>query len=259
MNDPAPSQDAFESALAARTAPLHTGSKSTRVLGVLALVLLVSLLAFALVITPPEVSQRDSFRLLYLHVPSAIVSLYVAFAITLVGSIIYLRKQSVFWDLLAGAAAEVGVLFLGITLVTGMLWGKPTWGVYWQWDPRLTSTAVSFVLYAGYLAVRKLDMDPVVRSRRAAVLGIVSFLNLIIVRYSVQWWRGLHQGQTFDVADTQMDGVMLFTALLGVITMHVVFAWLVIHRFRVAWLEHQADEAGLDVALRERRAEGANV
>ena len=235
--------------------PLSTSSPGTRRLGVVAGLLVVSLLAFGLVFTPPELTQRDAVRLFYLHVPSAIVSLYVAFSVTLVGAIIYLRKGSVFWDLLAGAAAEIGVVFLGITLVTGMLWGKPTWGTYWQWDPRLTSTAVSFVLYLGYLAVRRLDMDPVLRSRRAAILGIVSFLNVIIVRFSVQWWRSLHQGTTLDPVDTQLDGLMLFTFFLGMVTMLVVFLWLLIHRFRVAWMEHQLAEVGLDAALQERRAE----
>ncbi len=233
-----------------------TGSRGTRLLGSVTAIALVVLAALALVITPPEITQGDAVRLFYIHVPSAIVSFYIAFSITLVGSVMYLWKGSDFWDLLAGASAEIGVIFLGITLVTGMLWGRPTWGTYWEWDPRLTSTAVSFVLYLGYLAVRRLDLDPTVRSRRAAVLGIVSFANLIIVRYSVQWWRSLHQGSTIDPIDTQMDGIMLFTFFFGVVTMILVFAWLLIHRFRVAWLEHQMAEIGLVEAIESRRREG---
>ncbi len=233
----------------------HTGTRGSRTLGIVTLVSVAVLLLFALVVSPPEATQGDAARLFYIHVPSAIVCLYLAFSITLVGSIMYLWKGTIGWDLIAGSAAEVGVLFLFFTLVTGMLWGKPTWGTYWQWDPRLTSTAVSFVLYLGYLAVRRLDMDPVLRSRRAAVLGIVSFANLIIVRYSVQWWRSLHQGPTLDPLDMQISGVMLFTWVFGVFTMLLVFSWLLLHRFRVAWLEHQLAEAGIDVAIRERRNE----
>lgn len=233
-----------------------TGSRGTRLLGSVTAIALVVLAALALVITPPEVTQGDAVRLFYVHVPSAIVSFYVAFSITLVGSVMYLWKGSVFWDLLAGASAEIGVVFLGLTLVTGMLWGRPTWGTYWEWDPRLTSTAVSFVLYLGYLAVRRLDLEPAVRSRRAAVLGIVSFGNLIIVRYSVQWWRSLHQGTTIDPIDTQMDGIMLFTFFFGAVTMVLLFTWLLIHRFRVAWLEHQVAEVGLIEAIEARRSEG---
>lgn len=235
-----------------------TGSRGTRMLGAVLIVGFLALAALALFITPPEATQRDAFRLIYIHVPSAIVSLYIAFSITLVGSIMYLWKKSVFWDLMAEASAEIGVIFLGITLITGMLWGRPTWGTYWIWDPRLTSTAVSFVLYSGYLAVRRLDMDPTVRSKRAAILGIVSFANLIIVRYSVQWWDSLHQGQTFDVADTQMDGIMLFTFVFGVIVVNLFFGWLLMHRFRVAWLEHQLADVGLAEAIEARRREGVS-
>lgn len=231
-----------------------TASKATTILGWLSLASIAALLMLGLVISPPEIAQGDSVRLFYIHVPSAIVCLYIAFSITLVGSVIYLRKQSVFWDLVAGASAEVGVLFLGFTLATGMLWGRPTWGTYWTWDPRLTSTAVSFILYLGYLAVRRLDMDPVARSKRAAILGIVSFANLVIIRYSVAWWRSLHQGQTLDPRDTQLDDSMLASFFLGVVALTFTFAWLVIHRFRVAWLEHQLEAQQLEVAIAERTA-----
>ena len=177
------------------------------------------------------------------------------FFVTMVGSIIYLRNGSVFWDLVAGAAAEVGVVFGAFMVVSGALWGKPTWGVYWQWDPRLTSTTVMLVMYVGYLALRSLDLPMEIRSRRAAVLGIVGFANVIIVRCSVQWWRGLHQGQTLGV-DTQLDGLMLFSVFLGLVAFLLVGTWLLIHRFRVAWLEYQLSEINLETALAERRAEG---
>jgi heme exporter protein C len=231
-----------------------SSSRASRSIGVLALISTVILLLLGLVWSPPEVDQADAVRLFYLHVPSAIVALYFAFGVTLVGSIVYLRNRSTFWDLLAHAAAEVGVLFCAFVLITGMLWGRPTWGVYWQWDPRLTSTTVTFVLYLGYLAVRRMDLDPAVRSRRAAILGIVSFANLIIVRQSVQWWRSIHQSTTFGV-DTQLDGLMLFTFFWGLVTFTLIFTWLVIHRFRLAWYEHQAVSVSLDDAIAARLAE----
>jgi len=230
-----------------------TGSKLTKVLGIGALVAAGLQLFFGLYYSGPEVVQGESVRLFYVHVPS-ILTAYLGFGTTLVGSIVYLRKGSQFWDLVAGAAAEIAVIFCAFALFTGAMWGKPTWGVYWQWDPRLTSTTVLFVMYVGYLAVRRLDLDPTVRSRRAAVLGIVSFLNVIIVHYSVDWWRGLHQQATFGV-DTKLDGLMLFSFFLGWVAFTIVFAWLVIHRFRVSWLEHQVRMLRLDEALVERRAE----
>lgn len=239
------------------TIPAHTGSSLTRQLGAASLVLLGLTLLFGLVISPPEVNQRDAARLLYIHLPTIAVT-YSAFFITLVGSIVYLRTGSTYWDLLAGSAGEIGVLFCGFVLLSGALWGKPTWGVYWEWDPRLTSTAVLFVMYLGYLAVRRLELPPDVRSRRAAILGIVSFLNVFIVHYSVQWWRGLHQGQTLGV-DTQIEGTMLFTLVLALVSFLVLFVWLLVHRFRVAWLAHQVEQLGLARALAERRAEGGGA
>jgi heme exporter protein C len=235
-----------------------TSSNATKLLGFAALAAVITLLLFGLVLSPPDVNQADAVRLFYIHVPSAIVGLYVAFGITFVGSIIHLRNGSVFWDLMAGAAAEIGVVYAAFTLVTGMLWGKPTWGVYWQWDPRLTSTSLSFLLFVGYLAVRRLDLDPVVRSRRAAILGIIGFLNLIIVRQSVQWWRSLHQGSTLNPVDAEIDGLMLFSFFLGLIALSLVFFWLLLHRFRVAWLEHQIDAAAVTTAIAERRSEAAD-
>jgi heme exporter protein C len=236
--------------------PATTGSRLTRLLGSAALVGLAALLAFGLVLSPRDAVQGDAVRLFYLHVPLAVVAIYVAFALTLVGSVIYLVRRSQFWDLVAGASAEIGVLFCALTLLTGSLWGRPTWGTYWQWDPRLTSTAVLFLMYVGYLVVRRLDLPAEVRSRRAAVLGIVSFFNVIIVRFSVDWWRSLHQPSTFTRAQgPAIEGLMLFSFFVGLVTMLVIFAWLLIHRFRVAWLEQQVADAGLEVALRERRAE----
>lgn len=232
-----------------------TGSNLTRVLGSLSLAFLAIFLLFGLVLSPPEVSQREAVRLFYIHVPSAVIALYFAFGLTAVGSIMYLRKRSTFWDLLAWSAAEIGVLFCAFTLVTGMLWGRPTWGVFWKWDPRLTSTAISFVLFIGYLAVRQLDLSPEARASRAAVLGIIGFLNTIVVRFSVSWWQSLHQGTTLNPVDTQMDGLHLLSFFLGFVTLTLVFFWLLVHRFRVAWLTHQVGEAGLDRALAERRAE----
>ncbi|MEM7337874.1 MAG: cytochrome c biogenesis protein CcsA [Actinomycetota bacterium] len=247
---PKPSDD---DPLAKPLAPAHTGSALTFRLGLAAAIFMGAMLVFGLVISGPEINQRDSARLLYIHLPS-VAATYLGFLVTLVGSVIYLRTKSLFWDMLAGASAEIGVVFCAGLLFSGAVWGKPTWGVYWQWDPRLTSTAVMFVMYLGYLALRRMDLPPDVRSRRAAILGIASFANVIVVHYSVQWWRGLHQGRTLGV-DTQIDGLMLFSLFLGLVAFVLTFAWLLVHRFRVAWLSHQVEELGLARALAERRAE----
>ncbi len=234
-----------------------TSSKATYVVGWAALVALALSLLFALVLSPPEANMGDSVRLLYIHLPTIAVS-YVGYGITFIGSVIYLRNRSAFWDLLAGAAAEIGVLFTAFVLITGAIWGKPTWGTYWEWDPRLTATTVMFIMYLGYLAIRRMDLPQEVRSRRAAVVGIVAITNLIIVRYSVQWWRGLHQGRTLGV-DTQLDGLMLFSLFLSVVAFLLLGAWLLVHRFRVAWLERQVEDMRLARALSERRGEAGGA
>ncbi len=111
-------------------------------------------------------NQSDAVRLLYLHVPTA-TFFYVAFSVTALGSVLWLWKKSVWWDLVAAASAEIGVLFTGVTLVVGALWGRTTWGTYWDWDPRLTTTALLFLIFLGYLAVRRLPADIHTRDTRA--------------------------------------------------------------------------------------------
>jgi heme exporter protein C len=187
-------------------------------------------------------------------VPSAILA-YVAFITTAVGSVMWLWKRSIGWDLLAQSTAEIGVIFCGLTLVTGMLWGEPIWGTYWTWDARLTTTALLFLLYVGYLVVRRLPIDPDQRRRYAAWVGILAVADIPLVHYSVEWWRSLHQGRTLDPVDTQIDDLMLFSLFIGFVACSLVFAWLVLHRFRVAWLEEKVERRLDDELLAERRAE----
>jgi len=237
-----------------RSGPTSTRSKSTTVFGFLAIATFVPLVFFGLLVAEPHSEQQESVKLMFIHLPSVLVT-YVSFFCTLVCSILYLTKKSKFWDLLAGASAEIGVLFCGILLLSGSLWGKPTWGVYWQWDPRLTSTAVMFVMYLGYLAVRRMDIAAEAKSRRAAVLGIVSFLNVLIVHYSIDWWRGLHQGRTFESSEIKIEGWYLFSLMFGMLFFSFVAIWMVIHKFRILWLEYQLERMDLELAINERRSE----
>lgn len=236
-------------------APAHTGSVTTRVLGVVVLVGSAILLYLALVGTAPDSIQLEAMRLMYAHVPVVSVA-YTACFVCTAASIGYLIRRTEWWDLVAASAAEIGTVFLALTLVTGMVWGKPTWGVFWVWDPRLTSTAMLMLLLLGYLAVRSIPADPVVRGRRSAVLGLLLLPNVFIVNKSVEWWRSVHQQATVFRLDHQpLDDLMKFTISLGSVVGLVLFAWLMIHRFRVAYLQDRVDEAGLEDALVERRAE----
>lgn len=160
---------------------------------------------------------------------------------------------------MAASSAEVGVLFTGLCLATGSLWGRPIWGTYWDWDPRLSATALLFLMFVGYLAVRRLPADTTTRARRSAVVGLVAFADVPIVHYAVDWWRSLHQDATLGTLDVKIEGLMLFSFVLGLITFAGAYLWLLTHRFRVAWLEDELDATSLDLAIAERRAEGVEV
>jgi heme exporter protein C len=240
------------------TARAGTGTAATRFLGIVALVGMASLAVFGLWISPNDAEQGTSVRFLYLHVGSVTVA-YLGFALCALASIMYLRRRTAGWDRVAGACAEIGLLFMGITLLSGAMWGKKTWGVYWTWDARLTTSALLFLLFVGYLAVRGLDAPPEVRGKRSALVGIFAAANIPLVNQSVKWWRSLHQGSTLSKTNVEMDGLMLFTTFLGVLTFLAVFAWLVIHRVRVMQLEDLVADQGLESAIADRISEGAGA
>jgi heme exporter protein C len=167
------------------------------------------------------------------------------------------KQHSLTFDRIAGASAEVGVIFMGLCLVTGSLWGRITWGTYWQWDPRLTTTAFLFVTYVGYLAVRDLGGSHQQRAKRSAVVALLAVLEIPLVHFSVVLWRSLHQEASVlqPNGDVTMDGLMLFSLLFGVAVFTSLFAWMVLHRQRVLMLADAIDDGGLEAALQERRNE----
>jgi heme exporter protein C len=226
------------------------------VLGALTLVGLAFVAFLAFWATPPDSDMGDVVRLIYLHVP-VVTAAYVGILVATVGSALFLWKKSVWWDLVAASTAEVSAVFTGLTLVVGMIWGKPTWGVYWVWDARLTSTLVLFLLLLGYQAVRRTSVDPLVRGKRSAIVGLLLLPNVVVVNRSVEWWRSLHQAPTLLRLDPTIEGLQLFTLVLAMAVAGVLFAWLVVHRFRLAWLQDQVDRRWLVDAIDERRSEVA--
>ncbi|HEY6115634.1 MAG TPA: cytochrome c biogenesis protein CcsA [Candidatus Dormibacteraeota bacterium] len=161
---------------------------------------------------PTDYLQGAVQRIFYLHVSSAIAA-YGCFAVVLVGGIVYLRKENPEADRVARAGAVVGVVFTTITLVMGMLWARPIWGTYWTWDARLTSTLVLWIIYAGYLLVRRMADPGRQAARLAAVVGIFGFIDVPIVHFSVTWWRTQHPGPIVvnDALPPQMLATFLFT------------------------------------------------
>jgi heme exporter protein C len=237
-----------------------TGTRATRVLGIGTIISLGWLIAFGLGFSPADRDQKESVRILYVHVPTIWLA-YLAFIVTAFSSAMYLftKKKSLGWDRAAGASAEIGVTFVAVTLAVGSMWGRLTWGVFWQWDARLTTTALLFVTYIGYLAVRRLGGSHHQRAKRSAVLGIIAVVEIPLVHFSVRMWRSLHQEATVANLDgnTKMDGLMLFSLFVGVIAFTFLYAWLLLHRTRTMALEDLMEERGLDAALLERRAEAA--
>ena len=165
---------------------------SGKILGALALVFILAGLYFALIEAPPDANQGDVQRIMYVHIPS-ILTAYLSFFIVFVGSCLYLWKRERRDDILARSAAEVGVLFTALTIVEGSIWGKPTWGVWWTWDARLTLTAILLMIFAGYMMLRSLIEDEDRAAVSAAVVGIIGFLDIPLIHMSVYWWRTLHQ------------------------------------------------------------------
>jgi heme exporter protein C len=238
-----------------------TSSRGSRTLGIATAVGLAVFLLFALVLSPPDTGSENDMgqlvRIMYVHVPVAITC-FLAFAVTAFGGVMWLWKKSEAWDLLAAASAQIGVLFTALTLITGSIWGKIAWGTWWEWDARLTSTALLFVIGCGYLALRRVITDPIRRARYSAIVGLLAFLDVPIVHYSVDWWRGLHQRATITRFDPTIDGLKLFALMLGMVVFLMLYAWLLVHVFRLLWVQAREEELGLDVAIAERRAEGAD-
>ncbi len=239
-----------------RPGPL--GTALTLALGIAALVALTATYALGLGL-PDTVEQGGYARLIAIH-PGVAWASYVAFGVTALASAAWLlpRTRTPTWDHLAGASAEVGVVFTVLTLVTGSIWGRPTWGEWWVWDARLTLSALMLAIYLGYLALRRVPADPDVRAGRSAVVALLAVLIVPINHFAVEWWRTLHQGRSLAQLTPQddLDGSFIGAMAVGFLAMTLVYAWLTVHRVRVARLEDAEADAALRDALVERRAEG---
>lgn len=224
---------------------------------VLTVISLIVLTLFALWIAPPDAVQGDAQRIMYVHVPAA-WAMYLAFAVTTIASILWLvpRTRSLVWDRVAGASAEVGLLFTGLTLVLGSLWGRPIWGVWWAWDARLVTTAVLFFLYLGLLALRAIPADQTVRARRSAITALIIFIDVPIVHFSVNWWRTLHQQATVfnPELSPEIRGTMALTLWIGSLAFTLLYLALLDRRYRLATLEDGLEERELDAAIEARVA-----
>ena len=208
-------------------------SRST-ILGAIALAGMLVAPYFALIFASVEKEQKLAQKIFYFHVPSAWVS-FLGFFIVFVASILYLWKRDRIFDIWASAAAEVGVLFCSLVLLTGPIWAKPIWNAWWVWDAKLTTTLVLWLIYVAYLMLRSFGGDQAQSAKFRAVLGIVGFLDVPLIYYSVNIWRTLHPKQLVLRGGLQAD---MFQALMVcLVTFTFLFAAILTRRVSLAKAE----------------------
>jgi heme exporter protein C len=201
-------------------------------------------------LAPPDYQQGDAFRIIYVHVPSAYMSLFCYSAMALAGAIGLIWRIKMSYAL-AAATAPVGASFTALALVTGSLWGRPMWGTYWAWDPRLTSELILLFLYAGVMSLRPAFEDPARGDRAAALLSIVGFVNVPIIHYSVQWWNSLHQGATIaKIGKPSMPGSMLWPLLTMLLGFMCFYGAVVCMRLRGEVLNRERQSAWVREAIK---------
>jgi heme exporter protein C len=220
----------------------------TRALGIVGLLAVIAAAIFGLFVVPPDANQGDAQRIMYVHVASAWLA-YLSFGVTALAGLAYLWKRDLRFDAVALSGAEVGVMFTAFAIWGGMMWGKPVWGTFWQWeDPRLTTTALLLALYVGYLLLRHLTDDPMRRATRAAIVGLVAAIDIPIVHFSVIWWRGLHQTATLadptKILHPSAPGLFVL-ALMGMLAAFtLVWGYLMVRRYELARIAWQIEEHG---------------
>jgi len=221
-----------------------------------ALTMLVAVWA-ALVYAPIDAIQGVAWRIFYFHVPVAWVA-YLAFGVVCGASILYLWRADERWDWLAHASAEIGIVFTTLTLVVGALWGRPIWGAWWVWDPRLTTTLILWFIYAGYLLLRTYLGPTASAARAAAVVGILGFVDVPINYLSTTWWRTQHPGQMISLDNTgHLTGPALFALFVALAAFTLVYCFLLLQVFRLEHLQATVRRLRLRVEVAKLDAEEA--
>ena len=196
-----------------------------------------------LVLAPADYQQGDSFRIIYLHVPSAWMSLFVYLIMAFSGAVSLIWRIKI-TDIIARASAPIGASFTFIALVTGAIWGKPMWGTYWVWDARLTSELILLFLYLGYIALQSAFDDKRIAARAGAILALIGVINIPIIHYSVEWWSTLHQGPTISKFDKpSIHLTMLIPLLLMVVAFKTFYITTLLIRARSEILDYECNSS----------------
>ncbi|MBI4390585.1 MAG: cytochrome c biogenesis protein CcsA [candidate division NC10 bacterium] len=196
-----------------------------------------------LVRAPADAVQGEVQRIMYLHLPTVWVA-YLAFFVVGAASIVYLLTRREWWDSLAHSSAEIGALFMALTIAAGAIWGKPTWGAWWTWDARITAATILLLIYLGYLMLRAAVEDQTRGARYAAVIGILGTLNIPITHKSVEWWRTLHQPSS--MARGAIDPVFQLPLWLNVAAFVLLYGFLLAQRMELGRLEAELTRRRLE-------------
>ena len=208
---------------------------------VICVILLLAGLYGGLVYAPPDYQQGDGFRIIYIHVPSAWMSLFIYMIMAGAGAISLIWHVKIA-DVVARSSAPLGASFTFLTLVSGSIWGKPMWGTWWVWDARLTSELILLFLYLGYIALQSAFSDRRVAARAGAILALVGVINIPIIHYSVEWWSTLHQGPTVTkLSAPSIDITMLIPLLFMALAFMAYYLSVMLVRARSEILEYECN------------------
>ena len=233
-----------------RTRGLQFPSLKTMLAVITGVMMLVDLY-FIFMVAPTDAVLGHVQRVFYFHVPIAIMS-FLAFFVVFIASLMYLFKRSPKWDAFAHASAEVGVVFVTLALISGIIWARPVWNTWWTWEPRLTTTLILWLIYVAYLMVRSYAPTQSKGAIYAAVVGIIGFVDVPIVYYSVVWWRSIHPSPVvgpFAKSDS-LDSTMALVLLYSFITFVFFFAYMVMERMELRTTEEALGR--IRFALRRR-------
>src|SRR5688500_6894965 len=199
----------------------------------------------AVINSPADRDMGHLQKIMYVHVPSAWLA-FAAFGFVLVASLLYLWKRDLKFDLFAASAAEIGTLFTALTIAQGSIWGRPTLGVWWTWDPRLTTTAILLLIFIGYVALRSFTDDEDRRARWSAAVGILGAINVPIVYFSVKWWRTIHQVQS---SAESVSSIYLIGFFMNLIAFTFLLVFFLFYRYHIATRERQVEQRFETAAL----------
>ncbi|MCF7825365.1 MAG: cytochrome c biogenesis protein [Candidatus Marinimicrobia bacterium] len=181
-------------------------------------------------------AEQIAQRIFYFHVPSAWLG-FLAFFVVFIGSIAYLATRDRKYELITVASAEIGVLFITLVLITGPIWAKPVWGIWWTWDVRLTSSLILWLIYVAFLMLRRYLPDGSKRANLSAVVGIIGFIDVPIVYYSIRWWETQHPKAVMASSEGSLAAPMFFTFMFSLATFTLLYVYLIRKRYQLLTLE----------------------